>query len=183
VIESRMERLDGSGLDAIDIARERTAVTALAATIGERLRADYLARTSMSDVMYSRQAFEAAHARLKSAPAQLTAADIAQLEIWDPALAERGRQARAGERTDPGEGAHAGSDSRAMPGRRRDRRHAHHDHHGEHQAAGRADRATATSNRGTRGPADPEVCRRLPGHGSNSPGSDTATTDTNGTVD
>src|SRR5687768_15876306 len=92
VIESRMERLDGSGLDAIDVARD-------------------------------------------------------------------------------------GSYSRATPGRRRDRRHAHHDHRGEHQAAGRADRATATSNRGTRGPADPEVCRRLPGHGSNSPGSDTATTD------
>src|SRR5687767_6340964 len=42
VIESRMERPDGSGLDAIDVARERTAITALAATLGERLRADYL---------------------------------------------------------------------------------------------------------------------------------------------
>ena len=45
VIESRMDRLDGSGLDAADVARERAAVIALAATIGERLRADYLART------------------------------------------------------------------------------------------------------------------------------------------
>ena len=45
VIENRMERLDGSGLDAANVARERTAVAALAATIGERLRADYLART------------------------------------------------------------------------------------------------------------------------------------------
>jgi hypothetical protein len=45
VIDSRMERLDGSGMDAADVARERAAVTALAATIGERLRADYLART------------------------------------------------------------------------------------------------------------------------------------------
>jgi hypothetical protein len=45
VIASRMERLDGSGMDAADVARERAAVTALAATIGERLRADYLART------------------------------------------------------------------------------------------------------------------------------------------
>lgn len=45
VIESRMERLDGAGLDAADVARERAAVIALAATIGERMRADYLART------------------------------------------------------------------------------------------------------------------------------------------
>jgi hypothetical protein len=45
VIESRMERLDGAGLDAADVARERATLTALAATIGERLRADYIART------------------------------------------------------------------------------------------------------------------------------------------
>lgn len=45
VIDSRMERLDGSGMDAADVARERAAVTALATTIAERLRADYLART------------------------------------------------------------------------------------------------------------------------------------------
>jgi hypothetical protein len=45
VIDSRMERLQGSGLDAADVARERASVTALAATIAERLRADYLART------------------------------------------------------------------------------------------------------------------------------------------
>jgi hypothetical protein len=45
VIDGRMQRLDGAGLNATDVARERAAVTALAATIGERLRADYLART------------------------------------------------------------------------------------------------------------------------------------------
>ena len=45
VIDRRMERLDGSSLDAADVARERAAATALAATIGERLRADYLTRT------------------------------------------------------------------------------------------------------------------------------------------
>ena len=46
VIESRMERLGGSGLDAADVERERATVTALATTIGERLRADYLTRTA-----------------------------------------------------------------------------------------------------------------------------------------
>ena len=45
VIDARMERLHGAGLDAADVARERAAVTALAATIAERLRADYRART------------------------------------------------------------------------------------------------------------------------------------------
>src|SRR5688500_17855341 len=49
----------------------------------------------MSDVTYNPTAFEVAELRLKTAPAQLTAAHIAQLHIWDPALAERGRQARA----------------------------------------------------------------------------------------
>jgi hypothetical protein len=38
-----MDRLQGSGLDADDVKRERA--TALAGAIGERLRADYRART------------------------------------------------------------------------------------------------------------------------------------------
>jgi hypothetical protein len=45
VIESRMDRLQGSGLDADDVKRERATTTALAGAIGERLRADYRART------------------------------------------------------------------------------------------------------------------------------------------
>ena len=45
VIDARMEHLHGAGLDAATLARERAAVTALAATIAERLRADYRART------------------------------------------------------------------------------------------------------------------------------------------
>ncbi len=45
VIESRMERLHGAGLDAADVARERAAITTLAATSADRLRADYRART------------------------------------------------------------------------------------------------------------------------------------------
>jgi hypothetical protein len=40
-----MDRLQGSGLDADDVKRERATTTALAGAIGERLRADYRART------------------------------------------------------------------------------------------------------------------------------------------
>ena len=49
----------------------------------------------MSDVIYSREAFEAAAQRLKSAPELLNAADIAQLQLIDPQLAERGILARS----------------------------------------------------------------------------------------
>jgi hypothetical protein len=48
----------------------------------------------MSDMMYSRQAFEAAHARLKSAPVQLTDSDLEQLAIVDPELARQGIEHR-----------------------------------------------------------------------------------------
>jgi hypothetical protein len=45
IIEARMQRLQGTGLDPAAVARERADVTGLAATIAERLRADYRART------------------------------------------------------------------------------------------------------------------------------------------
>jgi hypothetical protein len=48
----------------------------------------------MSDVVYSREAFEAAAQRLKSAPELLNAADIAQLQLIDPELGERGTHDR-----------------------------------------------------------------------------------------
>jgi hypothetical protein len=48
----------------------------------------------MSDMMNSRQAFEAAHARLKSAPVQLTDSDLEQLAIVDPDLARQGIEPR-----------------------------------------------------------------------------------------
>ena len=46
LVEARMERLQGAGLDPADVARERADVTALASRIASRMRADYLARTS-----------------------------------------------------------------------------------------------------------------------------------------
>jgi hypothetical protein len=48
----------------------------------------------MSDGMYNPQAFGAAHARLTRAPAELTDADLEQLAIIDPALAQHGFEQR-----------------------------------------------------------------------------------------
>ena len=45
IIEARMQHVHGAGLDAAAVAREQAVVTVLAATIAERLRADYRART------------------------------------------------------------------------------------------------------------------------------------------
>ena len=95
LIQSRMDRLHGSGMDAADMERERAAVMAMAATIAERLRADYARGHSherSSVAIFDPRAFQAAHQRLKSAPATLFHADLEQLEIFSPDL---GRQAMA----------------------------------------------------------------------------------------
>ncbi len=60
----------------------------------------------MSDGTYNPQAFGAAHARLKRAPAELTNADLEQLAIIDPALAQHGARA-AIQGAAPGSGARA----------------------------------------------------------------------------